>query len=206
MKSFYVSLLAIIGVIITLALCFITNNSWWLVLTVILFALGLNIKSLRRIIRIKKAAKTPMVTAKKEEPKEPDFKRIIREYEPNMSLVDTPEKAMENFYRCLALFKSLCRTKMSGLDKMSLEEVLEYRDKSVPSIEATYGNTDVSPYGIRARLHIPCMDETHCGEYAFLKDHIPVLTTGDHLVEEKDIFDYFVSKFIEEGVVLRFNL
>ncbi|HAE36285.1 MAG: hypothetical protein UR85_C0010G0020 [Candidatus Nomurabacteria bacterium GW2011_GWF2_35_66] len=141
----------------------------------------------------------------KEINKEPEFKKIIKEYKIDLSLVDSEEKAMENFRKCFNLFKTLCEGRMSGLDNMSFDDIFLTNMKGISCIEAVYQVPSISPYGIRARISIPDIDDFSL-ENPNLGYHIPVLTTGDHLDCMQDTLDFLAYQFIKEGLIVRFHL
>jgi len=137
------------------------------------------------------------VNTQNEEKIVPEFVKLVESYQIDESKVDTPEKAKENFAKCAELFMELCPK--SGNEHYSVEELLKL---GVSIIEGSY-YSQLQGNGIRARLSIPRVGEIYENG---LNRHIPTLTTGDHLENTKVVFDYFVSKFLEKGLVIKFNL
>lgn len=146
---------------------------------------------------------TKPVVEQPKEPKEPTFKKTVQEYKPDLSLVDTSEKALENFKKCFSLFKKISNC----MDNYSVEYLLSEKKKSsfVNCLNASYGNSEFSNYAIWARLVTPTVDVIYNDEFRCF-DHIPLLCTRYGFGSDQDMFDLFVSKFIEKDLVIRFHL
>lgn len=180
------------------------KNGFNLTMGIIFSALTLAL--LGKIILSRKGNLKKITTPSKEEPNQPEepaFKKAVREYQPDLSLVDTPEKALENFKKCFELFKTISNC----MDDYPLEHLLsaKKRDSIINCLNASYGNSEFADYGIWTRLVTPTVDVIY-NDWLRSLDHIPLLCTRYKFASDQDLFDLFVYQFIKAGIVVRFHL
>lgn len=109
--------------------------------------------------------------------------------------IASPEEAIANFERAWSMFQQLCKVSESGFAK----DLLKLKKERAQSfVEGAFHDPDADsgPRVLRVRMSIPFIDSGDCD--------VPSITTGGDLnASSRNIFDRFISKFKEAGIIVR---
>lgn len=119
---------------------------------------------------------------------------LVKNYQPDLSQIDSIEKAKANFEKAFELFGSLCKT-----SKYESVEAL-YKDNEDLSLypnEGIFESSELPGQPLRVRLTLPNFKESRLGK----PDSVPTISDAETI--NNDTFYLFVSKFIENGIEVK---